>query len=386
MFPFPASITSGILIIIILAIRAITKQALPKTTYYILWKITLIKLLMPISVSSVLSIYNFIALPSASAVFDMIPVRGASVGDTITLMTLKLIETELNSGINILLIVWLIGCAGATVFFSIAFFRFQRTNNTAIPIKDNAYINLWLNSQHLRRTIRICSSDKLTTPITTGLLHPKIILPKFIDLNDTRQLSYILTHELVHIKKIDTLWNTLLVIALCIHWFNPAVWLLYKMLRRDMELSCDEQVINCLGTDYKKAYALSLLHMAQLQKGLAPIGIGFTKNPAEDRILSVIKYKHAPVRAVFTAVLVVLLITGVFATSASRGTTGSGLIQICSHDQVFSFTGSQLLDLHTDTFQLIYQFSSDPSPAFSAQEHRQKSGAPSFFSRGSTAR
>ena len=361
MYPLQASIISGILIIIILAIRMLTKKVLPKTTYRILWQIALLKLLIPVSVSSFFSIYNIIVFSDAKALFDMITVKSTSAGDIITLVTLKLVEAELQSGINLLPILWLVGGLAVAIFFTRAMVKYRSINNMALPIKDNAYIENWLNAHRLKRHVRVFSSEKLTTPIAAGLFRPRIILPRFIDLGDTKQLDYILTHELIHIKRFDAVWKTLLVIALCIHWFNPAVWLLYRFLCRDMELSCDEQVINSIGGNSKADYALSLLHVAQLQNGHEPIAVGYATNTAEERIVSVMKYRRTSAAAVLAAVLIIFCVTGIFATSASDNMPEYGFIHITARNSPVKIMSGQMVYFFPDTFQMFRQVRTVPN-------------------------
>ncbi len=382
MFPLQASITTGILIIIIMVIRRLTKKTLPKATYYILWKISLLELLVPVSVTSLFSIYNVIVFPGAQSIFDMIAVKSTSVGDIITLITYRLIETELNSGINLLSIVWLAGFLATALFFVSAWIRFRRLNSVAIPVKDNAFIENWLDVHRIRRPVRVFTSEKLATPIAAGLLRPKIILPGFLDLGDTRQLDYILRHELIHIKRYDGLWKLLSTAAVCIHWFNPVVWLLFWMISRDMELSCDEQVIKGFDNDAREAYALSLLYMAQLQTGLMSVGVGYSAGPAEERIVSVMKYKRASVAVILAASLVISSVTGIFGTTASDAKGGFFRVTI-GHTAVKIING-QLVYFFPDTFQLFRQVakpdSTNSETAEAAVQHAPADVAPGTVS------
>jgi len=90
-------------------------------------------------------------------------------------------------------------------------------------------------------------SDRITTPVAVGIIKPWIILPKFMDLNDTQLLRYVFTHEYYHIRRFDALWKMIFVFALCIHWFNPMVWVMFILACRDIELTCDEMVIRHFG-------------------------------------------------------------------------------------------------------------------------------------------
>ena len=94
----------------------------------------------------------------------------------------------------------------------------------------------------------------ISSPLTYGILHPVILLPKKLDRNDQAALKYVLTHEYVHIRRFDAITKILFAAVLCIHWFNPLVWVMYVLANRDIELSCDAWVIRMMGE--KKSFLL----------------------------------------------------------------------------------------------------------------------------------
>ncbi len=91
--------------------------------------------------------------------------------------------------------------------------------------------------------MEIRQSDRIAALLTYGVLRPVVLIPKQTDWTDETRLKVILTHEFVHIRRFDTLTKLLLAAALCIHWFNPFVWVMYVLANRDIELSCDETVV-----------------------------------------------------------------------------------------------------------------------------------------------
>ena len=103
------------------------------------------------------------------------------------------------------------------------------------------------------------------------------MLPGHTDWKDERSLQFVLQHEYVHIRRYDAAWKLAAVLAVCMHWFNPAAWLMYVLLSRDMELSCDEGVVRKLGGESSGAYALTLIEMEEKKSGLAPFCY-FSKN------------------------------------------------------------------------------------------------------------
>src|SRR5699024_8410929 len=99
-----------------------------------------------------------------------------------------------------------------------------------------------------------------------------------MDYTDTRRLKYVLTHELIHIKRFDMLAKYVLVAALCIHWFNPLVWVMYILANRDLELSCDEAVVKTFGENEKSSYANTLISLAESRNRWIPLYSNFSKN------------------------------------------------------------------------------------------------------------
>jgi len=188
----------------------------------------------------------------------------------------------------------------------------------ATLIRDNDFLNEWLSEHKLLRPLAIMQSDRIKTPIAVGIIKPRIILPKSMNMDDKQLLSYVLTHEYYHIKRCDALWKLLLVFAFCVHWFNPMVWVMFILVNRDLELTCDEMVIRHFGTEVRTAYAYSLIGMAEQQSKFTPLYNGFSKNAAKERIVSIMKIKKTSrVGVILACVLISVLTVGVLAVSAT---------------------------------------------------------------------
>lgn len=127
-------------------------------------------------------------------------------------------------------------------------------------------------------------------------------------------------HEYVHISRFDTIAKLIAAYALCIHWFNPFVWVMYLLFNRDMELACDESVIRQFGDESKSAYSLMLIHMEATKSGLSPLCNNFSRNAAEERITAIMSTKRTTKIALLSACLIVLVTAGLFATSAAAST------------------------------------------------------------------
>lgn len=112
-------------------------------------------------------------------------------------------------------------------------------------------------------------AGRISSPLTFGVLRPVILVPKKTDWTDETALRYVLEHEFVHIQRFDVLSKLLLIAAVCVHRFNPLVWVMYVLANRDLELSCDETVLRRFGGDVRAAYARVLIRMEAASGGTA---------------------------------------------------------------------------------------------------------------------
>jgi hypothetical protein len=160
-------------------------------------------------------------------------------------------------------------------------------------------------------------------PLTFGILHPVILMPKVTDWNDETALQYILAHEYVHIRRFDTVSKLALTAAVCVHWFNPLVWVMYVLANRDLELSCDESVIRLFGENTKSDYARTLISMEETRSGLTPLCNSFSKNAIEERIVAIMKMKKTSWASALVALTLVAGVTTAFATTGQTAAANS---------------------------------------------------------------
>lgn len=192
----------------------------------------------------------------------------------------------------------------------------------SLPVRSEG-VERWLKAQPTRRGIAVRQSGAVSSPLTYGVIHPVILLPKTTPWEDETTLRYVLTHELVHIKRFDMVTKMLLVATLCVHWFNPLVWVMYVLANRDIELSCDEAVIGLLGRHTRAVYAKTLISMEETRSGFTPLCNNFSRNAVEERITAIMKTRNTTVVSLALAAVMVAGTTTVFATSAHAGNDGS---------------------------------------------------------------
>lgn len=169
----------------------------------------------------------------------------------------------------------------------------------------------------MRRFVRIRQLDTIPAPLTYGVVRPVVLLPKTTEYADERQLGYILAHEYTHVRRFDTLTKGLLAAALCVHWFNPLVWVMYVFANRDIELACDEAVVRTFGETARSAYARALIGMEEKKSRLGPFCNGFSKIAIEERIVAIMKTKRTTTIGIVLALALVVGTATAFATSAA---------------------------------------------------------------------
>jgi beta-lactamase regulating signal transducer with metallopeptidase domain len=219
-------------------------------------------------------------------------------------------------------IVWMTGMFVGALFFAVTYVKCNREFKTSLPVRSDT-ITLWLDKHPLRRKIQIRQSDRIKTPLTYGVFHPVILLPKNFGWTDEIYLNIVLTHEYVHIRQWDTLKKLVLTAAVCVHWFNPFVWIMYLLANRDVELSCDEKTVHGLGENIKTVYAMTLIELEEQKNRFTPLVNHFSKNAIEERIVSIMKIKKKSIVGIVLALTLVTSVSIVFATSAKAGTADS---------------------------------------------------------------
>ena len=314
------SFLGTVIILLIVVLRAVLINRLPKKTFLILWWIALIRLLVPFSIKSVTSIYSLLQ----SIYSDINPVRTAQ---TTTFLPIHGNMPEIANGlseamvqrtesISILSVIWLAGLLLCFGFFAVSYIKCYREFRFSLPV-ENDILEAWKEKHPLKRSLSIRQTETIAAPLSYGVIRPVILMPKNTEWKNIYQLRYVLEHEYVHIRRLDMLTKLIMIAAVCIHWFNPLVWVMYILFNRDLELSCDETVVRRFGMDIKSVYATALISMEEKKSGLTPLCNSFSKNAIEERIRAIMRIKKTSKFAVIISAVLVICVTGGFATSAS---------------------------------------------------------------------
>lgn len=338
------SISAGVLILLLTLIRGGKLLSISKRTIMLLWLVVLARLLLPGS----LPLRGGIAVPALGLLQRVCSMHiGISketgehaVSTAPKAASLGAAEHMWISLMQAALLLWLAGLAVMCIYFVYSYRKEYRLLSQALPLKSvrlpagiqvsEAYQTaLRLSGMHIRKKrVRILVHDRIQSPLVFGTLRQNIVIPKSLLFLGQSQMQCILTHELIHIRRHDNVWKLLCAAAVCVHWFNPTVWLMYVLFARDLELSCDEHVLSVYGRCGRQEYAQTLLALAKNQKGTALFCSGFLENPVKERIVAIMKYKKLTGIGVLCAVMLLAGASSVFATNEQETQTEDANMEV----------------------------------------------------------
>ncbi|MCC8130950.1 MAG: M56 family metallopeptidase [Ruminococcus sp.] len=336
------TLTGGVLILLVLLLRAIFLNRLPKTAFIIMWSVVLLRLLVPISFVGLFSSTEVDATV-VETVFTEETTPSPNITDVKETYTFEDVASiaESSKQASIFRTIWLIGAIACAIIFATLYIlnirRFNRSENL-----ETDFISSFQSSNKLRRTVTVKLSDKTTTPMTYGIIHPVILLPIGMDLGDEKQLKYVLMHEYIHIRKLDNLLKGVSSAAVCIHWFNPLVWVMNRFLSRDIELRCDEALLKQCQGDCRADYALTLIDLEDKRRCYA-FGTAFAKEPSEERVTAIMKFRPASACSIAIATVLIIVIIALAFTGQFGTKTPS--------DEI---TNEEIISLLDDYFDWVY--------------------------------
>lgn len=311
------SVAATYVIIFVLIVRILLKKA-PKFFSYILWGVVLVRLLFPFSFESKISLIpqkiqdnTFVSEWANNYVGDTnifydntpeynfavengnIPISAGEDGYYVVtdIDGISSPKTVGNTILPKLSYIWVLGIAALSVYSIAEFIKLRRKLTIAMPIRDNIYI-----------------VDHISTPFVSGFFRPKIYLPSSLS---EKEQNYIIQHEMCHIKRLDHVTRVLGFIALSIHWFNPFVWIAFYLSGEDMEMSCDESVMNNMDTDIRVEYSSLLLRFSTTSKLIHATPLAFGEGDTKSRIKNILNYKRPLFWGSFViAIIVVFAVLG----------------------------------------------------------------------------
>ena len=318
------SLTASAVVLVVLVIRLLLKKA-PRKYSYALWAAAAFRLVCPVSFRSVFSIFTLtqsVKLPEGGQGIEAPPVTtvapnvmvttppavsmppaAVTVPPSVTVMPPAVTEPIAPpvSFWDVAAVIWLVVLAGLLIYGAVSYVRMRRRMASAILLEGNVY-----------------RSDRVRSPFILGFVRPKIYLPFGLT---AEQQTYVLAHERYHIRRLDHIVRPVAFLILCVHWFNPLVWLAYYLMGRDMEMSCDEKVLG--GADnIRKAYSLTLLSFAANRRFPSPSPLAFGETGVKSRIKNVLNWKKPALWVTIIAVIVVIAVILVCAADPREPSDG----------------------------------------------------------------
>lgn len=292
------SIVATISGLIILLIRRIKR--IPRRIIMVLWLIPFLRMLIPVGIGSKYGIMSLISkfATKTVTVFEFSDFGSISMTNCVrsaeSYFPITYKVNILEDVFQFISVIWIMVASAFVIAFIILYVITMYQLKDAEHLYDNIYL-----------------SDKIESPAVYGAFRPKIIIPyRFRE----KDLTFVIMHEKVHIKRLDNLWRVLAFITAAFHWYNPLSWVFLKCFLSDIELSCDEKVISNCSEENKKAYALSLIEFAE-NKNVLVSGFGGAKMRV--RIENILSYRRISVISYMGFSLLVGLISFVLLTNAS---------------------------------------------------------------------
>ena len=310
------SISASWLVLVVLALRLVLKRA-PKWVNVLLWGMVALRLMLPFSIESALSL-----IPSAETVspevvqFDPAPTITSGVTIIDNAVNPSLSESFAAAplaSVNPLYVwtylagwVWLIGLAAMLAYALVSYLRLRRRVSASIPLRENIYV-----------------CDEVASPFILGIVHPRIYLPSALD---EAQWGSVLSHERAHLARRDHWWKPLGYALLAVYWFNPLLWLAYTLLCRDIELACDERVLRGMDAGQVKDYSSALLACSVPRRMLAACPLAFGEVGVGARVKNALRYKKPAFWVVAASVAVCVVVAVCFLTNPRTDTDAAGLV------------------------------------------------------------
>lgn len=310
------SMVASWVILAVILLRLLLRRA-PKWMTCALWTIVALRLICPFSIESMFSLIPSAEIVSPAelqfsespAIDTGIPAINNTLNPIIQDSLAAAPEASVNQ-VQILIfaghVIWLVGLTVMLGYAAVSFLRVRRMLAEAVASQENVYL-----------------CDAVNSPFIFGLLHPGIYLPSNID---EAQLDYVLAHERSHLKRLDHVWKTLGYFLLAVYWFNPLVWIAYFLLCKDIELACDERVIQDLDMDERKAYSKALVAFSMKRRMITFCPIAFGEVSIKERVKTVLNYKKPAFGLVVTTVIVCMIAAAVFLTNPPKNSGNDGMI------------------------------------------------------------
>ena len=309
------------LILAVALFRFALKKA-PKWIAVLLWGIVALRLVIPFSCESALSLIPSAETFNAHNIQYETPAINSGIPAVNNAVNPVLGETFAPNSVGsinplyiwtlVVSAIWLVGIAAMLLYAVISYVRVRRSVAERAPYKGNIFL-----------------CDHVKSPFILGLIRPKIYLPSNMD---ATSMEPVIAHEKAHLTRRDHWWKPLGFLILTVHWFNPLCWIAYVLLCRDIELSCDEKVIRQMDLDGKKRYSTALLECNAQRRLVTICPLAFGEVGVKERVKNVLNYKKPAFWVIVVAVIACGVVTVIFATNPVKKQPPMNDLQLISAD------------------------------------------------------
>ncbi len=275
---------SAIWIVLAVVLLRIVLRKAPKWLHVLLWSLVAMRLVLPFSIESRLSLQPSAQVISPSAMETGVP--EIHTGMAALNFAVANNEDYVNKTIDwipVLSVIWLIGLAAMLVYALVSYWRLKRQLKPLNNFNDGVFI-----------------CENLSFSFILDVFKPMVYVPKTVS---EAEITYILAHEQAHIRRKDHIWKPLGYILLSFHWFNPVLWLAYILLCRDMELACDEKVVRELEPIERADYSQIILNCGVTRRQIAACPLAFGEVEVKTRIRKVLNYRKPGFWIILLAVI-----------------------------------------------------------------------------------
>ncbi|NLL04691.1 MAG: hypothetical protein GX270_02635 [Clostridiaceae bacterium] len=306
------SLTTSYVIIFIILIRLLLKKA-PKVISYALWGVVAFRLIIPFSFESMFSLMpsntNPVSIPH-DIIYQQSPHINSEVAVVDSFVSQSLAEPTIGASVDLLQVfvkigayIWVLGIIALLIYSFVSILILRRQLISAQLIEKNIY-----------------EAKNLKTPFVIGLFRPKIYIPFGLS---AEEKCYIIVHEQTHIRRFDHIVKMVAFLILCIHWFNPLVWIAFLLMSTDLEMSCDERVLKEMGSKVKQAYSTSLLTLATRQHLVNGSPLAFGEGNVKVRIKNILNFKKPAAWVMVVSIMLVAALVIGFASNRPSATNSS---------------------------------------------------------------
>ena len=333
------SVSGALLLLLILGLKPLYKNKFSKRWQYYIWIVVALRLLLPFTpdttiIGSLFEKFDTTAITNEIPTNPNVPVpadTGNSKAEPIQ-TNREITTAAMREPVDKYVCLFFIWSALALVLFVRkvtvyqGFIQYIKAGNK--EVSDIKILNLLsdcIEKLNIKTRVELSCNPLIASPMLIGFFRPRIILP--VGEWEDKELSYIFVHELIHYKQRDMFYKWLIQIVVCVHWFNPFVYLLEKEVNKSCELSCDEKVISILNEKAKREYGdtlISFLKSNNLYKSsLASVTLTEGAEQLKERLGAIMKFRKKSkaiiaITAIFTAaVCVCFFVTGAYAAPSA---------------------------------------------------------------------